>query len=53
MIWLDPSVDVQVEGSTLAIRIPMRFQRRCGRKRTSLPTAARWCRRPNPSPTER
>jgi hypothetical protein len=37
MIWLDPSVDVQVEGSTLAIRIPMRFQRRCGRKRIVAP----------------
>ena len=26
MIWLDLSADVEVEGSTLAIRIPMRFQ---------------------------
>ena len=37
LIWLDPSVDVQVEGSTLAIRIPMRFQRRSGRKRIVAP----------------
>jgi hypothetical protein len=37
LIWLDPSVDVQVEGSTLAIRIPIRFQRRGGRKRIVAP----------------
>ena len=37
MIWLDPSADVEVEGSTLAIRVPMRFQRRGGRKRIVAP----------------
>jgi hypothetical protein len=40
MIWLDPSADVEVEGSTLAIRTPMQSQRRRGRKRI-VTTAAR------------
>ena len=26
-------VETRLEGSTLIVRIPMRFQRRCGRKR--------------------
>ena len=33
MIWLDLSADVEVEGSTLAIRIFIRFQLRSSRKR--------------------
>jgi hypothetical protein len=31
------SVQTRLEGTTLVIRIPMRFQRRCGRKRIVAP----------------
>ena len=50
MIWLDPSADVEVEGSTLAIRIPIRFQRRSGRKRIVAPEGSRIVPTTEPQP---
>ena len=50
LIWLDPSVDVQVEGSTLAIRISMRFERRRGRKRIVAPDGSELAPSSKPQP---
>jgi hypothetical protein len=37
------SVDTRLDGSTLSVRIPMRFQRRGAASGSSRPTAARSC----------
>ena len=47
----EKGVETRLDGETLVVRIPMRFQRRGGRKRIVAPDGARWRRPQNRSPT--
>ena len=46
-------VETRLDGSTLVVRIPMRFQRRGGRKRIVAPTGSAIVPAPSRSPTAR
>ena len=46
-------VETRLDGTTLVVRIPMRFQRRGGRKRIVAPDGSAITPRRNPSPTAR
>jgi hypothetical protein len=46
-------VETRLDGTTLIVRIPMRFQRRGSRKRIVAPTGASLRRRRSRSPTAR
>jgi hypothetical protein len=47
------SVETRLDGSTLIVRIPMRFQRRGGRKRIMAPDGSEIVRARSRSPTGR
>jgi hypothetical protein len=44
------SVETRLDGTTLVVRIPMRFQRRGGRKRIVAPDGSKLAPTPKPQP---